>query len=438
MTKVSIIGTGQQGTSMAMSFSEAGYNICAYDNDPETRDGVRSITQNHVNITMHDSLVDTVHDADIIVLATPIDKFSVVLDAINSHVKQGVIITDIGSGKVRAIKEMEESKPEGSILIPAHILTGRAGSGAKSAEEGMYRGAACVIIPQNKKFNDQQKTVEKLWEDAGSRIIHMEADTHDRLYGAISHFQRMIAISLTACGEDPLNTGKALNDYKCAGNSMLDMTRIAKSSIDMWLPIFADNREAILEASHGFQTQMQVLKEKITYGDIDGLRDMINQAHDYRKEIPENRARESIGGEVSNWASEFNIDKLKANGNIISSSFDSKAGLSLVKRLLIPTIIATASILNLRELEQLYFQDIDLPNVITPAFKDGTAPVLSNPDYITDLLCCNHGDLVNSIDDFESKLNAFITAIDLGYEPFISSSIEDVSSVRDDIAKEPS
>ncbi len=435
MTKICIIGAGQQGTSMAMAFSAAGYDIHAYDNNPATRDSVRDITQEYDNLTIYDNLLEAVKGADIIMLATPIDKFSIVLEEINGHVKQGAIVTDIGSAKVKAIREMEKSLPEGAILIAAHTLTGRAGSGPETAESDMYRGAACVIVPRSgSEFEKQQQIIAKLWEDIGARVIYMPADTHDRLYGTISHLQRIITISLTVCGEDPQNLGFALEDYKRSGNSMLDMTRTAKSSIDMWLPIFADNREAILDAAHGFQTQLSKIKEKIYSGDLDNLRRLITEAHNYRTAIPENRGRESIEGEILDWSHEFHVPRLKSGEQIIlSNKFYGKAGAALVKRSLVPIVIAAATTLNLKELEKLYFQDIDLLGAITPAFKDGNAPMLNNPDYIADLLWCNRGNFSHYIDDFETTVNAFITAVDVGYKPFMSSSITNGTSVCGDM-----
>ncbi len=442
MTKICIIGAGQQGTSMAMAFSSAGYDIHAYDNNPKTRDAVRNMTQGHDNLAMHDDLIKAVKDADIIMLATPIDKFAIVLEEINGHVKQGAIVTDIGSAKVKAIKEMEKSLPCGAILIAAHTLTGRAGSGPETAEADMYRGAACVIVPRSYGFEKQQQDIKKLWEDIGVRVVHMPADTHDRLYGAISHLQRMIAISLTACGEDPQNLGAALKDYKQSGNSMLEMTRIAKSSLDMWLPIFRDNREAILDAAHGFQFQMFRLKEKILLGDFVALRELITEAHNYRTAIPENREWESIEGEVYDWSREFNVPKLKGadqhtklSGTKLSDSFDSKAGSALIRRSLVPTFIAAAATLNLKELDLKYFEDIDLFASITPAFKGGSALMLNNPDYVSALLQCNGDRLIHIIGDFEANLNAFIMAVEIDYEPFISSSIKNVAHIRGDMPK---
>ncbi len=417
MTNVTIIGAGQQGTAMAMAFAGAGYNVCAYDNNGKTLAEVQNIVSGRDNITLCGSLTKAVFDADIIVLATPIDKFSVVLEEMGGHVQDNVIITDIGSGKVKAISEVQNSLPAEAIYIPAHILTGRAGSGPASAEEGMYKDQVCIIVPQNASVEAEQQVVEKLWQDIGSRTIHMEADTHDRLYGAISHFQRVISISLMASGEDPLNLGHALDSYKNAGNYMLDMTRTAKSSIPMWLPIFADNKQAILEAAQGFIAHVSELKEMISSEDREGLRDFIVKAHYYRNDIPDSHLRGSLDDELNGYVEKFNYN----------------AAEMLIKSTLIPTVIAAASILNLEGLEAKYFKHINILDVITPAFKDGSAPMLSDPDYITGLLLCDSNALVRDIEQFEHNINTFVAAIDMDYQPYMEERIKSVTSARDDM-----
>ncbi|MCD8498182.1 MAG: prephenate dehydrogenase [Alphaproteobacteria bacterium] len=304
MRKVAIIGAGQQGRSIAEALALQGeYGVSITDKDSAVLNKFSGLV-NHENIKVFETSAQTVRDADIIILATPIDKFSSVLHEIAGHVKPGAIVTDVGSGKQKSIYEISQNLPDGAVYIPSHPIAGKAGVGPETGSADMYRNQSVVVIPQGPAKAEEQVVVQKMWGDMDARITPMSALAHDKLYGTISHFQHVIAFSQTLAGEDEKNSGSAEEDYQKAYNTLLDTTRIANASAPMWQAIFKDNKASIQEASNGFKARLEELKAALESETSDKLLGLIGQAHNFRQGIPEDRPREAIWSEFQDFSAE--------------------------------------------------------------------------------------------------------------------------------------
>ncbi len=428
MKNVAIIGTGQQGASIAQALSDAGeYEICTFERDEDSRAEFDILVSDRSNIKISNDIGSAVQNADIIVLATPMDHFGSVLNDISSDVKIGAIVTDIGSGKANAIEEIKCNLPENTIYIPAHPIAGKVNCGPNSSDPTMYKNATIVVIPQSGQAEVQsQKTIEKMWQDMGGNIAYMNAMTHDRLYGTISHFEHAAVFPLVAIGE------KSKADYKKAGNYMLDITRIAGGvSADMWIPIFKDNNAAILLSAQGFVSQLNDLKAALNNNNPEDLEKLLSSAHEFRCNIPEARARENLYGEVYDIADAFEITDVDVEDVLsISNKFNAVANIAMVKRTLMPTIISAAITLNAKNMEENHLKDVKIADVANPSFKDGSAPMLNNPQYTANLLFDNRLELQGQIVSFEQEYEILLGAIRDNDAEAIRSYMEHVSTIR--------
>ncbi len=409
MSKVTIIGAGPQGTSLAFDFARQSYDVHVYDNNPDIRQEFLQQTTGRKNIHLYDDPNSAVKETDIVVLATPIDKFGVVLQDIGLTLKEGTIITDIGSAKVRAMQEIEDNLPQGCIYIGAHPIMGKAGVGPSSAEEGMYKDKTCVIVPAPEEFGRAQETVEKLWRDIGSEIAHMEAQDHDRLYGMISHFHHAVAFALTAMGEEPLLPGQATLDYSYGGNALLDITRISKSSVGMWVAIFIDNREFALEACQGFSKYLEFLKYNIEKNDLETLREGLGEAHRYARTIPEERKREGLLGEYFDVRRDFGLDQSAiTQAPFLNEGFNRAADIALVERAGLPMLLGLSETLALQELGERALKNVDIPSLVCPSFRDSSALMLNDPEHGVAILQEHQNVLLKKLEHFEIELDEFM------------------------------
>jgi prephenate dehydrogenase len=430
MTKVAIIGAGQQGGSIARALAraEGGYSLAVYDASPEARAQFAGIVGGDPSITIYETAQDAVHDADIIVLATPISEFRSVLTTIANHTKTGTVITDIGSGKVEAITQIRAALPARALFVPAHPIAGRAQSGPAASDPDLYKDQTVVVIPSGEQAAGQaQVTVERMWTDMGANIAHMSALTHDRLYGTISHFQHVVALALTSMG------AAQPEDHKKSGNSMLDTTRIAGGiSPDMWAPIFRDNKAAIMMAVQGFEAQLDKVEAALRGGETGALESLLRPAHQFRARIAEDRPRERLAGEVYDIAREQGIDDVDSfDAASIQSRFNAAANTKMVRRTLLPTALAVALTLNARQTDA-EMHDVEMTEVANPSFKDGSAPMLNHPDYVAALLGANRDQVLEQLHAFRKEFESLCVAIRDDDEPAMRAYMECASRIRKD------
>ena len=177
-----------------------GYRVQGFDADENIRERFSSITTDNENIQIYDDMHAAVKNADIVILATPIDKFGSILQGLDGHIRDGAIVTDVGSGKQKSIEEINRNLPAGASYIPVHPLVGAAGVGPETGRADMYQDQPIIVVPGGAE--KEQAVIEQMWRDMGGRPEEMSAFAHDRLYGTISHFEHVIAFAEVLAGED--------------------------------------------------------------------------------------------------------------------------------------------------------------------------------------------------------------------------------------------
>lgn len=416
-----------QGASIAQALeqSENGASIATYDISEQNRQDFQNVIGADSEIVIHDNIGAALENADIVMLATPIDTFGQILKDAGAHIMNGAIVTDVGSGKRKAIEEIQSALPKGASYVPAHPIVGKAQIGPKGSDANLFQGKTIVVVPENTPY-DAQEAIESLWKAAGAKIAHMNAETHDRLYGTISHFQHLVSFALMGAGED------AIEHYQKSGNTMLDITHFAQGkSPAMWIPIFQDNRDAVLAAGEGFMEQLSELKAALDANDHSSLQALVERAHAFRKAIPEDRKRESIAGEVQDIASEHrvSITNLTEPGSL-TAGFNKAANVALVKRTLMPTMIAAALTLNAAQTERDVLDGVKIADVSNLSFEDGSAPMLNNPAYVANLLFANREDVLEQIQAFEKELNSALGLVRTGDGHAIKTYMQHVAELR--------
>jgi len=221
-------------------------------------------------------------------------------------------------------------------------------------------------------------------------------------------------------------------DYKAGGNTLLDTTRIAQASIPMWQAIFRDNNGSILQAAQGFKTQIQTLKGALESNDRGALQNYLRKAHDFRSGIEEARPREAINGEVYDWARQSGAgekEAINARPDSLATKFNEEALASLATRTMVPTMVSAALTLNAIEIQK-EFSGITIADKANPSFKDGSAAMLSDPEYVANLLYYNKEILLEKLARFEGKFAHIMEAVENKDDAAIAQIIEKASTIR--------
>lgn len=286
--KVAIIGVGLIGGSLALVLKQKGMagSITGIGRGLANLEAAKRL--GIVDETTQD-VAEGVRGADLVVVAVPVLKIPETVEMAAPHLKPPCIVTDVGSVKGPMIERIERALPEGVSFVPGHPIAGTEHSGAEAAFAELFTDRVCVLTPTGRTPAEALETIKEIWEAAGSRVISMDAEAHDRVLAAVSHLPHMIAYTLVNTVADAGvegGGGGAVEDilgYSAGG--FRDFTRIASSSPEMWADICEMNRVRIVEAIEAFSKRLERLKGLIEAGDPEGVRKEFDRAKRLRDSL---------------------------------------------------------------------------------------------------------------------------------------------------------
>jgi prephenate dehydrogenase len=279
---VTIIGVGLIGGSLARAL-KAGNLAGRITGAGRSRATLEQALKLGVIDRMGKGSTYAVEDADLVVLASPVGTFEKIVPEIGPHLKQGAILTDVGSVKGALIKKIEDSIPPGSHYVPAHPIAGREKSGVAESTETLFQGRRCILTPTARTDQKALEAVRDMWTAAGAEVSVMDAGLHDKVFAAVSHLPHVAAFAMI-CAVAELNTGT--EDYiQFSGAGFRDFTRIAASSPEMWKDICLMNRDNLIPMIDRYLFSLNRFKREIGSGDEKRLEKHLKAASDARKRL---------------------------------------------------------------------------------------------------------------------------------------------------------
>ncbi len=251
---IAIIGLGLMGGSLALTLQKQNFvsSVVGLDHNKE-----------HEKIALELSLVEKIipfEDLkmyDVIFLAIPVDGIISVLHQLPKIAPETTII-DLGSTKSKIVATIPQSIRQN--FVAAHPMTGTENFGPNAAVEGLYEDKVVVLCNLEASGAHQVAQAKKLFSALRMKMTFMDAAEHDRHAAFISHMPHAIsyAIANTVMRQEDKHSILAL-----AAGGYRSMSRLAKSSPNMWEDIFRQNRENLLEAITLFEAELSQLKNAI-------------------------------------------------------------------------------------------------------------------------------------------------------------------------------
>jgi prephenate dehydrogenase len=127
---------------------------------------------------------------------------------------------------------------------------------------------------------DACKTALELFHAVGLKFEFMTAEQHDRHAAYVSHLSHVVAYALSLAVQGEEKAGYAVP--RLAGGGFASTVRLAKSSPDMWVPIFEQNRDAILAAVAAFSDRVAAFTNCLEERDWERLDAYIREANRIR------------------------------------------------------------------------------------------------------------------------------------------------------------
>lgn len=281
-TQVTVIGPGLIGGSFVRALRQAGAvkRIVGIDRNPENlADALRL----GVIDEAADSVKSGVADADLVFIAVPVRSIASVVAEITPFLKPGCIVTDGGSVKEEIVVACEPLMPAGCHFVGGHPIAGTEHSGAAAAFAELFQGRRSILTPTPSTDSSALELVRKAWESAGSRVECMDAQTHDRVFAAVSHLPHMVAYALVHAVDRSAEEEENILAFSAGG--FRDFTRIASSDPVMWRDIALMNRTALLDMLDRYTVEFTALRERVASGDAVWLEDFFSTSKRLRDSI---------------------------------------------------------------------------------------------------------------------------------------------------------
>jgi prephenate dehydrogenase len=280
--KLAVVGVGLIGGSLALALKAAGAVGEVIGIGRGLANLEKALELGVVDRFTRD-LAAGVADADLVFLAIPVLTLPQVAAEVLPRMKPGAVLTDGGSVKGTVVRAIEPLLPEGVHFVAGHPIAGTEKSGAEAAFASLYQGKRCILTPTEKTDPAALELVRRVWTAAGSEVVAMSVEKHDRILAAISHLPHLVAYSLVNAVGSYDRYEENILEYSAGG--FRDFTRIASSDPTMWRDIALANREALLEMMERFETFFAELKEDVRAGEGTKLFDFFLRSKESRDAI---------------------------------------------------------------------------------------------------------------------------------------------------------
>ena len=277
---VAIIGIGLIGGSVARDLRRTGFatRLTGVGSTP-----ARAETAVRLGLVDRVTTLEiAVREADLVVLAIPVDRIVKMLPQVLDLVTTQAV-TDMGSTKT-AIVDAVRNHPRRKRFVASHPMAGTENSGPAAAQDRLFEGKVAVLCDLADSAPDAVQTVESLYTTLGMRLVRMTAATHDLHAAYVSHLSHVVSYALALATLEKEKNGDEI--FALAGGGFASAARLAKSAPDMWVPIFHQNRTAMLDAIDTYQQKLQDLRTAIAAGDDTRLRTLIEEANGIRRVLP--------------------------------------------------------------------------------------------------------------------------------------------------------
>ncbi len=275
-SRITIIGLGLMGGSLALDLVEQGMQVSGVDSDPNTASLAREAGITTVELST------ALTNSDVIVLATPVRETLRLLEALRSDPPELELVIDLGSTK-RQIVEAMDALPERLAAIGGHPLCGKELSGFQQAQVGLFQRSRFVLTPGSHTTEAALAMAEQLIDRLGATPLHMDASRHDQLLGTASHLPYLLAMALTGAAESLGKEDAAIWDVVSSG--FMSGSRLAASDLTMMIDILTTNRDMVLVALRDAQAELEQLSGFLSSGEDEALRSHLQPLQQRRSSL---------------------------------------------------------------------------------------------------------------------------------------------------------
>lgn len=273
-----VVGLGLIGGSIALEIRKHGLANEIFGVDANEQNRTLATELELVDRIL--PIEEALKDASLVILATPVSTLPQLTAEALDLSSAGCIIIDTGSTKQQVCKAIS-GHPQRSRFVASHPIAGTENSGPSAAFTGLFTGKTNIICEREKSSSPAIDGAMKLFDALGMKTIFMDPVEHDRHAAYVSHLSHVSSFLL---GQTVLDMEKdEKNIFNLAGSGFASTVRLAKSSPQMWAPIFEQNAEYLSQALLEYIMHLQRFHYHLMKKDTTELMRIMTQANDIRR-----------------------------------------------------------------------------------------------------------------------------------------------------------
>lgn len=277
--KIAIVGVGLIGGSMALQLHEKKLSSRLIGVEASAQHAEQALEYELVDEVL--PLAEAIEAADVIVLAVPVNVQVSLLPQILDKITDQIVM-DMGSTKSDLIAAIQ-NHPNRGRYVATHPMWGTEYSGPAAAVKGAFEGKAVIICNRSESDTDAVEWVEKMYQKIGMRVVDMDARAHDLHVAYVSHISHITSFALANTVLEKEKVESAI--FQIASAGFESTVRLAKSNPAMWVPIFLQNKENILDVLSEHIDQLTKFKDYIANSDQENLQSLIADANKIKRII---------------------------------------------------------------------------------------------------------------------------------------------------------
>ena len=254
LEQITVVGLGLLGGSITLAVlrSFAAVKVVCYTHRCATRRKARQLA---VATEIVDDIGESVSDADLVILATPICTFGEVFSQIADALPAGCIVTDVGSTKVLPHRWAAKNLPKTVHYVGSHPITGSEQRGVEFARDDLFDKTCCILTTTKKTNSRAVQTLKKFWLELGCSVKLMTPAEHDRVFANVSHLPHIVAAAL-------INANNS-EELKFASKGFIDTSRIASGPANIWVDVLLTNANNTTRSIDKIISELEKIKKAV-------------------------------------------------------------------------------------------------------------------------------------------------------------------------------
>ena len=278
--KILIAGLGLIGGSFALALRDRGIAdeiLGVEKSDENAAEALRLGLADRI-VTLEEG----VPQADLVVLATPVDTIPLMAVKALNHVTDRQVVMDMGSIKAELCEVISMHARRGRF-VAAHPMWGTEYSGPRAAQHGAFTGRNAVLCEAERSDADALATVERIFRTLDVPVVFMGAEEHDLHAAYVSHISHVTSFALALTVLEKEREERHIFDL--AGGGFESTVRLAKSAAATWVPILLRNKYNVLDVLREHIHQLQIMRRMIERDDAEGLTSAFGKANSIQRII---------------------------------------------------------------------------------------------------------------------------------------------------------